>query len=381
MATCPHAINTTSGHECNMYALNGDDITGAWGYISNCDATSCSAGYENIGKCENEWDAWNGKSDEGCNKKCRINGSPYSTQLGCAYVPVKNYIPDRVLCRKKESTYKGKAIDCCMTDEKNKLKSLDCPLTLCMSAPKCKDTIREYCIAKGLSDFKCQQLKSIDSTIYNDIAADICLLKDGSEYPNMDSFECQNWCATNKKICSTILPEHCKNKYTGNIEDLQKYNATCGCFYPSSVYKPFYDEIEKKYNLPPGFAQDRPMCNHPFCATAIIKDGDITTCKNYNIMRCLQKSKIVNNGEITGNINIDATCIQSSDSNTTLTSQDTNTLTNEQNICTTNADCVSPKECINKQCSEVIYNKNKYDMYTIIAVVIIIVIIISIIFI
>jgi hypothetical protein len=372
MTTCPQDKNNVGGgspglqplnvaaspsqnYDCNMYVLDGEDESGAWGYITKCGTTTCRDGYESVGVCNGkDITAYNFIQIKsvtlayGCDSLCRKPGSVGTTNLYCDGT--------RTLCKKKDMTYtaaknKDKLFDCCLTKEKGVIKGLDCPLSYCEDSTKCKQYMTDYCKTNGLESERCQKLKNDNKELYDEIAMEYCMKKsedNEKEYPNMISPACNQWCIENKDTCAAVLPFFCENKYTGLLEDLQKYNATCGCFYPASTYTAFYAEIEQKYDMPPGFAQQKPICNHPFCATATVKDGDISTCKSYNIMQCFQNSTFVNKGNITGNINVDSSCEGSFDKLKRVSSS-SSTPTNS--ACTITADCNNNSlECKDKKC-------------------------------
>jgi hypothetical protein len=333
--------------ECNNYVHSGNPLgPGHTGYIGNC-GDGCMFGYTSVGTC-------NGPGYISCLDACGQNADMPS----CAGIG-----NTRPICKRNYNNYAPVAQNtleskCCPYNSDNPiLITNDCPPGASQGSDICSGVLYDRCTANTDSIIGpgCDTLASSHDPIieakYNSLMQQRCT----ASIDNLNESTCTNWCIKNSDLCDTnVLLGFCKDKM-----NQEQYYGLCGCFYPQSVYDGVREKLATEFSIPQELLSGGRQCFFPLCASAKISYGSTSSCKDVNLVKCINEVDITNNGTIgTIALSQDALCssynqpAQRKCEDAACGTYVCNTSTDAcYTTCTTDAQCSNGSGCINGRCT------------------------------
>lgn len=196
-----------------------------------------------------------------------------------------------------------------------------------------------------MNDALCLALKDQDFPRWKNMMERLCLNEDGS--PN--AFTRLSGCVDflndpDVQKYGTKLNAWCRAQpitpATPGTDSAPANDDLCACFRDRGFYEQYMQALAKKWVIPPGLIDSRPVCIYPNCNNALVVDRSQLLpgngCKAANIATCLQTVTVNADGKVNGNISISQNCTPG----TGLTPKNTG-----YNTCKTSDDCVLGQVC------------------------------------
>ena len=299
MATAVAVAVEDTRAKCDNFLIPGAEfIAGFTGYITEC-GDDCPTG-ENFNGVFQQQERCNGRN-RACEVACPTKdfGHPDCS----AFNP-----SGRAVCKRNYTNYRPVAAgtldsQCCRHSQGDAiLISNDCPPGVFLGSNSCRTVIDNACLKDITSVIKsgCEALAT-DPSInvrnqYNTLMQERCTK---TTIDNLNEGTCLEWCNKNRDICNNaVISNFCKDKI-----GQEKYDNLCACFYPEQVYQDIRNKLATEFSIPADLLSGGRQCYLPICSDAAIQYNQGATCKDLNLVKCVNEVQIANNGTV-GNITI-----------------------------------------------------------------------------
>lgn len=342
---------------------------GAWGFLTDCAATSCALKYtaHDVPQTATEVARCGGKGQPSCEA---ILGLPQGTVQTCSggngRIACKiGYDVDRPEASRfwwpwgstEERVLLDRRAECCMgipamlaTDRMGALRR-GCPSDHCAGSTQCRSFATRYCLGEDPSTpgvpraatgsgggALCAALGQWGEDGRRqraDVMRQACFTPDGEPQPWFRAPGCLQWCRDDPEACEDAgLRAHCaKASKLGVDPATNKLYDTdiCACSYPIGVYTAFQEQVKQQFGIPDGVLDARPFCAYPDCPLCRTAPTVPPECRPVNLASCVQHFTIDNRGTI-GDIVVNQNCF-------------------EGTKCSQPADCPVGLACVNGACS------------------------------